>query len=483
VKAPLSTRLPICGDVNPGLGGRAGPCASSAPGSLAAPTTGPSVPPTAKVRTHVQEGVETRARIRQTIEEGTKTMPTEPTGSTTPNYLRPCVSLDVHKGSITATRMDPGGRVARTWTVPTTRSDVRALADAIPSAVPVVLEASTAGKAVAMVLSNAGLELHMAAPNKIPKPAVKTDVRDSVRLGHLYQSGSMPECYVPPPEIEHLRLLTRNRRDLAQKVTLVKNQVRALVTRNLLDSDMKGVSNWFGISGLRQLVRLPLPAEDRAHLARYLEQLELLAQQEESMQVEMAQVARERPEIQLLMTIPGVSFYAAVGILAEIGDIRRFPDKQHLSSYAGLVPRADNSGDHVALRLPVKRGNAVLKSFLCTSLKAMLKANQETAVSQFYREKARTRPPMLAQVAAARKLSGEVWRILTFGVPYREQDAGLSDRKDRRMRKIAAAPIPIVSAESLDSLADRLVGKTEVLDRLEEETGLTDSDREVELDD
>ena len=61
--------------------------------------------------------------------------------------------------------------------------------------------------------------------------------------------------------------------------------------------------------------------------------------------MELAQVARDRREVQLLMTIPGVSFYAAVGILAEIGDVRRFPDKQHLASYAGLVPRADNSGD------------------------------------------------------------------------------------------------------------------------------------------
>jgi transposase len=341
----------------------------------------------------------------------------------------------------------------------------------------VVLEASTAGKAVAMVLNAIGCELHMAAPNKIPKPAVKTDERDSVRLAHLYQSGSMPECYVPSPEIEHLRLLTRNRKDLAHKVTLVKNQVRALVTRNLLDSEMKGPSNWFGVAGLRKLVGLPLPAEDRAHLARYLEQLELLARQEESMQVELAQVARDRKDLQLLMTIPGVSFYAAVGILAEIGDIRRFPSKQRLASYAGLVPRADNSGEHVGEHLPVKKGNSILKSFLCTALKAMLLANQETAVTRFYREKVKTRPPMLAQVAAARKLSGEVWKILTYQVPYREEDATLTERKEQRMRSIADAPTPEVTPEALGSLAERLSGKSDVLDRLQEEAG--DSEQEV----
>ena len=242
---------PLREGVNSGPGGRCGLCAIGANSSVAASATGPSARPVLRAGLREQESVETRARVHASNQEVSKIVQPDPGAQPVPNYLRPCVSLDVHKGSITATRMEPGGQVQRTWTLPTTRSDVLTLAGGIPVAVPVVLEASTAGKAVAQVLKEQGLELHMAAPNKIPKPAVKTDKRDSIRLGHLYQSGSMPECYVPPPEIEHLRLLTRNRKDLAHKVTLVKNQVHALVTRNLLDSEMKGVSDWFGVGGCR----------------------------------------------------------------------------------------------------------------------------------------------------------------------------------------------------------------------------------------
>ena len=443
---------------------------------MAAPTTGPSAPPAPKARTREQESVETRARVHEPNKEVAKTVQPEPGAQPAPNYLRPCVSLDVHKASITATHMEPGGQVLKTWTLPTTRADVLTLAQGIPASVPVVLEASTAGKAVVRVLKEKGCELHMAAPNMIPKPAVKTDKRDSIRLGHLYQSGSMSECYIPPPEIEHLRLLTRNRKDLAHKVTLVKNQVSALVTRNLLDSEMKGISDWFGVGGLYKLARLPLPAEDRAHLARYLEQLELLAQQEESMQVELAKVAQGRKDVQLLMTIPGVGFYSAIGILAEIGDIKRFPDKQHLASYAGVVPRADNSGQKVSDGRPVKKGNMQLKSFLCTAVKGMLKAGQETAVSKFYRKKAEYQPAQKATVDAARKLSGEVWKILTFEVPYREEDADLTERKEKGMRKVAEELAPAISSEALAALADRLSGKADVLQRLQEETG--DADKE-----
>ncbi|MGH9918615.1 MAG: IS110 family transposase, partial [Nitrososphaerales archaeon] len=292
-------------------------------------------------------------------------------------------------------------------------------------------------KPVAGVLKEVGCDLHMAAPNMIPKPAVKTDVKDSLRLAQLYQSGSLPECYVPPPEIEYLRLLVRGRRDLADKVVLVKNQVHALVTRNLLDSAMEESSYWFGVGGLRKLVRLPLSVVERNHLARLLEQLELLAQQEERMQTELAKIASDRKDVQLLMTIPGIGYYSAVGLVAEIGDIHRFASKQKLASYAGVVPRADNSGERVAEHRPVKKGNTMLKGFLCCGVKAMLKANPPTAVAAFYREKPKSQPAQKATVSAARKLSAEIWKMLTFEVEYREEDAGLSDRKEKAMRKVA----------------------------------------------
>jgi transposase len=248
-------------------------------------------------------------------------------------------------------------------------------------------------------------------------------------------------------------------------------QIHALVTQNLLDEEMKGVSVWFGAGGLRKIVHLPLPAEDRAHMARCLEQLELLARQEESMQVELAQVARAHNEIQLLMTIPGVNFYSAVGIFAEIGDIHRFPDKQHLASYAGVVPKADNSGTRVGQNRPVKPGNMALKFFLCIAVKSMVTSGQKTAVAEFYRKKVANRPSQQATVAAARKLSGEIWKMLTFGVPYHEEDAALTGRKSRTMRKVAEESIPEITPEALDALAERVIGKAETLNHLAEEAG------------
>ena len=47
------------------------------------------------------------------------------------------------------------------------------------------------------------------------------------------------------------------------------------------------------------------------------------------------------------MSIPGISFYSALFIISEIGDINRFPDSGHLVSYAGLAPSTRSSGNKV----------------------------------------------------------------------------------------------------------------------------------------
>jgi len=45
------------------------------------------------------------------------------------------------------------------------------------------------------------------------------------------------------------------------------------------------------------------------------------------------EIANDNEDAKLLMSIPGISFYSALFIISEIGDINRFPDSGHLVSY------------------------------------------------------------------------------------------------------------------------------------------------------
>jgi transposase len=229
---------------------------------------------------------------------------------------------------------------------------------------------------------------------------------------------------------------------------------------------MQRITDWFGVKGLHTLTALPLDAEERAVLARSLRQLSYLASQEQELQRELAQLAVEREDVRLLMTIPGVDYYTAVALVAEIGDIRRFPTKRELASYAALVPRAENPGDHVSWHRRVKPGDLVLKPFLCDAVMGMQLARQETAVKRFYQKKSKQIGQAKAQVAAARKLSAVVWWILTNRQPYREQDEGLSARKGENLDRVAATPPPTVSTQELSALGEQLVTQAETIEKL-----------------
>ena len=53
------------------------------------------------------------------------------------------------------------------------------------------------------------------------------------------------------------------------------------------------------------------------------------------------------PEMQWLLSLPGVGVILAATIALEIGDVGRFPSADRLASYAGTTPRVHASGDRV----------------------------------------------------------------------------------------------------------------------------------------
>ena len=58
---------------------------------------------------------------------------------------------------------------------------------------------------------------------------------------------------------------------------------------------------------------------------------------------ELRQHARADPRVKVLTTLPGVGQFTALVMLAEIGDISRFPSARKLASWAGLTPTVRGS--------------------------------------------------------------------------------------------------------------------------------------------
>ena len=61
---------------------------------------------------------------------------------------------------------------------------------------------------------------------------------------------------------------------------------------------------------------------------------------------QIAALAKPDPRVQALMVLPGVGRLTAMTLVAEIGDIARFPTARKLCAWAGLTPTVRNLRPH-----------------------------------------------------------------------------------------------------------------------------------------
>lgn len=214
------------------------------------------------------------------------------------------------------------------------------------------------------------LEVVGNAQERRRRPGRKTDKADARWIAELLAHGLIRPSVLPPPPIQALRDLTRTRVALVQS----RSQARNRVHKVLEDTNMKlasVVADLFGVSGRgmlaafiageraphmlatfargrlrRQLAALELALQGQftAHHARLmalaLEVIDLMNRQIAELDPQIGELlAPLSPQIEPLLSIPGVEVTAARAILAELGtDMTRFGSDARLASWAGGCP-------------------------------------------------------------------------------------------------------------------------------------------------
>jgi transposase len=243
---------------------------------------------------------------------------------------------------------------------------------------------------------------------------VKTDAIDARTLAHLLRSDLIPAAYVPGPEVRELRELLRYRLDLVKQRTALKNRVHALLAKEGLASPY---TDAFGQKGRQWLAALNLLAAKRRRVDGFLRVLDSVTQEIREAEVTVRQMAQTDPQAQLLCAIPGIASLTALTILAEIGDITRFPDSLHLVSYAGLAPRVRSSGGKTRYGQITKQGPSVLRWVLIEA--THIAVRKPGRLQERYRRLRRGKSSSVAIVACARELLVAIYHILTRGDAFR----------------------------------------------------------------
>ena len=121
---------------------------------------------------------------------------------------------------------------------------------------------------------------------------------------------------------------------------------------------------------------------------------------------EMISIAKQLPEFDTVLNMFGVWEISAVNLIAEIGDVRCFPNRNSLDGFAGIDPCVDQSGKHFSKSNPTtKRGSAILRKTLFQVISTYVKRSpvDEPVYKFICKKRAEGKPYYVCTTAAYNK--------------------------------------------------------------------------------
>ena len=228
---------------------------------------------------------------------------------------------------------------------------------------------------------------------------------DAATLAQLLRADLLPEAWIAPQQVRDLRALLRHRAALVRLSTSLKNRVHAVLADRGIG---EGQSLWTG-AGRAWLADLELPPIPRAIIQDCCGLLDALATPIARLERQIAGLAKPDPRVQALMVLPGVGRLTAMTLVAEIGDIDRFPTARKLCAWAGLTPTVRNSDRNLRHGHITKQGSVWVRWIL---QEAAHTAKRSPQFAGTYAQLARRRGTQIATVAIARRLLARSFHIL-----------------------------------------------------------------------
>ena len=267
------------------------------------------------------------------------------------------IGLDVHKESIAIAYTTEGSRREAVYHGSCGGSNLsaedalRKLAKKLGVAfkeLKVCYEAGPTGFVLARRLRKLGLECVLMSPSKTerkPNEKVKTDKRDAKNIAKLFRNGDITEVRVPPALDEAVRDVCRARTDASNDLSRAKQRLNSFLLRNGIR--YSGKARWTP-AHMRYLRELALPcAVQKIVLEEYIQAIDSNLERVERLADRMKQLLPDwewKPVVEALMACKGFQEVAAMTIISELGDLRRFDHPRKLMAFLGLVPDEHSTG-------------------------------------------------------------------------------------------------------------------------------------------
>ena len=330
------------------------------------------------------------------------------------------VGVDPHKRSVTLEVVDEDGNVAATGRFGTGTRDYHAMLGYVRRQWPhhrwAVEGAQGVGRPLAQRLLADG-ETVVDVPAKLSARvrvfdtgnARKTDPVDAHAVAMAALRSPKLKMLTFDEDLVALRLLADRRDELSALRVQTVNRLHRLFTelipggapRDLSATKAKKLLASVRPRTLVGKTTRRMAGEELADLVRVDAKLKAL-----NRELKAAVLARGSH----LMDLHGIGPAGAARILADVGDIARFPDRDHFASWTGTAPLDASSGEHIRHRLS-RAGNRRLNHVLYVA--AISQIRQDSEGRRYYRRKlAEAKTSKEALRCLKRRLSDLVYRQL-----------------------------------------------------------------------
>ena len=237
----------------------------------------------------------------------------------------------------------------------------------------------------------------------------KTDALDAHSIAVVAVRTEGLRVVVEDGELEALRMLTDRRDELARQRVQTVNRLQRLLSellpgqrkRDLSAAQAKAMLATVRPRDIAGKTRRRMAAEEIADLVAVDAKLKKI-------KAELKAAVLERGS--RLMDIYGVGPAGAARVLADVGDVARFADRNRFASWTGTAPLDASSGEQNRHRLS-RAGNRRMNHVLHVA--AIVQIRHDTEGRAYYRRKlAAGKTPMEALRCLKRRLSDVVYRQL-----------------------------------------------------------------------
>ena len=278
----------------------------------------------------------------------------------------------------------------------------------------------------------------------------KTDKRDCATILEYLEHGLLPGIPIPTKAIRDLRRIFSTYLLTVRSRTSLKNRIYSLLKS---EGVVLPKGDLYSRRGIEELSVLQLTPFVRIQVDVMMVQVQSLNAAIECLKEQvLSHVSRFRASVDLLTSVPGISPFIALGLIADIADIGNFKTAKQLTSYLGVVPSVHESNGKRWTGHITKQGRKLSRALLSQVIHHFIGSSR--MYEEQYETLKKKKGSAKAIVAMMRRLLVIVFKMLKKNETFHSVNEENHTRKLESVEKLIKY-LESIKTEDIQSMRER----------------------------